>query len=54
MTEKIDVISLGREVLHIESQALISLLNSLDQSFEEAVDCLFKCEGKVVVVGFGK
>jgi len=54
MTEKIDVISLGREVLHIESQALISLLNSLDQSFEEAVDCLFKCEGKVVVVGLGK
>ena len=54
MVKKIDVLSLGREVLNIESQALISLLNSLDQSFEQAVDILFKCEGKVVVVGLGK
>src|SRR3990167_6041495 len=54
MVKKIDVLSLGREVLNIESQALISLLNSLDQSFEQAVDILFKCEGKVVVVGLEK
>ena len=54
MAKKIDVISLGREVLNIESQALINLINSLDQSFEQAVDILFKCEGKVVVVGLGK
>ncbi len=54
MTKKIDVLSLGREVLRIESQALINLINSLDQSFEQAVDFLFKCEGKVVVVGLGK
>jgi arabinose-5-phosphate isomerase len=44
----------ARRVLRIEAQALQDTLARLDGSFEQAVDLLFACKGRVVVTGMGK
>jgi arabinose-5-phosphate isomerase len=44
----------GRRVLQIESQALLDLIPRLDDSFDQAVDALLACSGRVVVTGMGK
>jgi arabinose-5-phosphate isomerase len=44
----------ARRVLKIEAQAIQDVLARLDASFEEAVDVLFACKGRVVVSGMGK
>ena len=44
----------ARRVLRIEAEALTELLRKLDASFEQAVDILFTCKGRVVVIGMGK
>jgi arabinose-5-phosphate isomerase len=44
----------ARRVLRIEAEALTELLQRLDASFEQAVDLLLACKGRVVVVGMGK
>ncbi|MBI2027670.1 MAG: KpsF/GutQ family sugar-phosphate isomerase [Deltaproteobacteria bacterium] len=48
------VLSVAREVLDIEIQALQNLKAKLDSSFEKAVDLLLNCRGKVVATGMGK
>jgi arabinose-5-phosphate isomerase len=40
--------------LRIEAEALTELLHRLDASFEQAVDLLLACKGRVVVIGMGK
>jgi arabinose-5-phosphate isomerase len=44
----------ARRVLRIEAEALGELERRLDASFEQAVDLLFACKGRVVVIGMGK
>ena len=44
----------ARRVLRIEAEALGELLRRLDQSFEQAVELLLACRGRVVVTGMGK
>ncbi len=44
----------ARRVLRIEAQAIQDVLARLDKSFEQAVDVLFTCKGRVVVTGMGK
>ena len=44
----------ARRVLKIEAQAILDVLERLDESFEHAVDLLLKCRGRVVVTGMGK
>lgn len=44
----------ARRVLKIEAQAIQDVLARLDARFEEAVDALFACKGRVVVSGMGK
>jgi arabinose-5-phosphate isomerase len=44
----------ARRVLRIEAEALGELLRRLDQHFEQAVELLFACKGRVVVTGMGK
>jgi arabinose-5-phosphate isomerase len=40
--------------LRIEAEALAELLGRLDARFEQAVDLLLACKGRVVVIGMGK
>lgn len=44
----------ARRVLRIEARALEEVMARLDRSFEQAVDLLLACKGRVVVTGMGK
>ena len=43
-----------RRVLRIEADALIEMQRRLDARFEQAVELLLACKGRVVVIGMGK
>lgn len=47
-------LALAREVLQIESDAIIALGQRVDASFVQAIDLLLACSGRVVVSGIGK
>jgi len=44
----------ARRVLRIEAEALGEMLQRLDARFEQAVELLLACKGRVVVIGMGK
>jgi len=41
-------------VLKIEAEAISSLIGRIDDSFVKAVDLVYSCQGKVIVIGVGK
>jgi arabinose-5-phosphate isomerase len=47
-------LTLARQVLETEARAILSLIDTLDERFERAVDLLLACSGRVVVTGMGK
>jgi len=47
-------IEIARKVLQTEADAVRSLIDKLDQSFEKAVDIILNSKGRVVVTGMGK
>jgi arabinose-5-phosphate isomerase len=47
-------LDLARKVLEIEAAAILGLLECLDHHFEEAVDFVAGCRGRVIVTGMGK
>jgi arabinose-5-phosphate isomerase len=47
-------LAIAREVLEIEAKAVSDLISSLDQRFEQAVNTILNCRGRVVVSGIGK
>jgi arabinose-5-phosphate isomerase len=49
-----EVLLSGRRVLREEAQALLALADRLDESFEQAVQKIIECSGRVVVSGMGK
>lgn len=49
-----DIISIAKEVLQTEGQAVLNLIERLDDSFVDAISLLRDCKGKVVVSGMGK
>lgn len=49
-----DTLASARRVLRIEAQAIEELLARLDSRFQDAVELLFACKGRVVVTGMGK
>lgn len=44
----------GKEVIRIESEAVASLADRIDERFSRAVEMMFSCRGRVVVTGMGK
>src|SRR5438128_11724305 len=48
------VLEFGRHVLHDEARALDALADSLGAPFENAVDLILGCGGKLIVSGLGK
>lgn len=44
----------AREVLGIEKEAIEDVSQNLNDSFKEAVEHIYSCQGKVVVTGMGK
>src|SRR5438477_7261215 len=47
-------IALARKVLQTEAEAILSLVDRLDDRFEDAVRILLDCRGRVIVTGMGK
>lgn len=44
----------AREVLRIEKEGIEDVSENLTDSFEEAVNLIYSCDGKIVVTGMGK
>ncbi len=44
----------AKRVLRIEADAVAALINRIDERFEQAVQMILDCEGRVVVTGMGK
>ncbi len=49
-----DMLESARKVLQVEADALIALRDRLDETFEQAVQLILDCSGRVVVTGMGK
>ncbi len=49
-----DAAAMAREVLEIEARAICDLIARIDQGFEQAVELVLNCRGRVVVSGIGK
>ena len=47
-------VSIAKNVIRIESQALLALLPKINREFEKACDLILKSKGRVVVTGMGK
>jgi arabinose-5-phosphate isomerase len=47
-------LSLARKVLRIEADAILGLVDRLDERFSQAVLLLRECRGRVIVTGMGK
>jgi arabinose-5-phosphate isomerase len=52
--ERTDALRVAREVLQIERDAIQRVAESLDSRFEQAVQVLLACSGRVVLSGVGK
>lgn len=44
----------AKEVFRIEANAIVNLSNNLDNDFEEAVETILMCQGKLIISGMGK
>lgn len=50
----VDFLNEARRVFEVEAKAILDLKNRLDKNFEQAVELLSSCEGKIIVTGMGK
>lgn len=48
------ILQRAKQVLKIEADSITHLINKLDNNFEQAVQLIHECKGKVVVTGIGK
>jgi len=49
-----DYINIAKETLQIEADALVDAIDNLSTEIEEAVECISKCKGKLIITGVGK
>lgn len=54
MTRGKNIIGIGKEIIRMEAAAIIGLEKHLDGQFEQAVELIFNCKGRVVISGIGK
>jgi arabinose-5-phosphate isomerase len=48
------MIDTARKVLEIEAQAILALVERVDENFVAAVEMILACQGRVVITGMGK
>jgi len=53
-TVKPSIIDIGKEVLKKEANAILKVIDDLDDTFEKAVNAIYYCTGRVVLTGIGK
>ena len=49
-----NVIDEAKRVLRVEAQSILDLAERIDENFSRAVELLYHCKGKVVLMGMGK
>ncbi|NWF52126.1 MAG: KpsF/GutQ family sugar-phosphate isomerase [Nitrospirae bacterium] len=49
-----NIINIAKKVLKTEAEAVNSLIEKLGSNFENAVEIIYQCRGRVVVTGMGK
>jgi len=54
MTSDSKDIQKAKEVIRMEAEAVAALESKINSSFQQAVDMLFKCKGRVIITGMGK
>ncbi len=52
--KKADLLEIGRSVLRIEGEAVLALVPRVGREFARAVEILYRCRGRIIVVGMGK
>ena len=52
--KKNDYKNIARNVIDLEIQALKKLRRSINNSFNQAVDAITKCQSKIILCGVGK
>jgi len=52
--DKSSLLAIAKRVLRIEAEAISSLSDKLNTDFENAVDIIFTCSGRVIISGMGK
>jgi len=50
----VNVIDEAKRVLRIEAQSILDLAERIDENFARAVEILYHCKGRVVLMGMGK
>jgi len=50
----LDIVEEARRVLKVEARSLLDLAERINENFSEAVELLYQCKGKVVLMGMGK
>src|SRR5512136_1235522 len=53
-SDQVNVVDEARRVLKIEAQSILDLSERVDEHFTKAVELLYHCKGKVVLMGMGK
>jgi arabinose-5-phosphate isomerase len=50
----LDIIEEAKRVLRVEAHSILDLAGRLDENFTQAVETLYHCKGRVVLMGMGK
>jgi arabinose-5-phosphate isomerase len=50
----LDILEEAKRVLRVEAQSLLDLAGRIDENFSRAIELLYHCKGKVVLMGMGK
>jgi arabinose-5-phosphate isomerase len=50
----LDIVKEAKRVLNVEAQSILDLVERIDENFSRAVELLYDCKGKVVLMGMGK
>jgi arabinose-5-phosphate isomerase len=48
------VLEEAKRILRVEAQSILDLAERIDEHFQQAVELLYRCRGKVVLMGMGK
>ena len=51
---KNEIKDIGTDVIDLQIKSLKKLKNSIDKSFDDAVNAIYKCKSKVIICGVGK
>lgn len=52
--DKMDIISIAKQVFKIEAEEILNVSERINSSFENIVSCVLECKGKLVLTGIGK